>query len=1314
MYKKTLQSVKNPLTTEVDSVNARKPHFIFSAENPRYPVKYNLDHQGVQDLLTKKGYRFDVIQGHYGSPENSILVHNPNKHAVRYLQKLAEGLGQESSIYSDGYNHEMHFHHGEHAGQHLKGQGTNFHKRPPEDYFSTLKDGTTFTHSFDMENFHEPEMSKLKPEGYVKKSEDELTLIHYSPTQGLKSINPIHQGNRIKDSSSKYGRPEHPVSFFYRQDSPTEDLVTQGSNSKYHVKTQEAKLYDLGLDKDKVSQHLKQSGQTLNPGIVTRDELHGELKKRGFHGFYNSQHEREDMRGVVGLYHETPVESEESLNNIQKGIQSPSKHIGLDRLKQIKSDNHIGAGGKEYSEEEVGHAINERQTNVANKMVAGASKQEKIRAQNEENAAKGIGGALPTDFPWMNKPKPTDKGSDKIRGVADRYAASKGMRLQHKMPAVKVDPTRAKRIADAYHQANHEPQAQHVQQAYQALVKETNDQFKHILNSGLKISKIKPGQENPYKTSKDLFHDIHNNNHIWYFPTESGYGSDPNQADSAHPMLQPTEHMHEGQPMVANDVFRIVHDYFGHAKEGHGFGAEGEENAWKNHMQMYSPMAQKALTAETRGQNSWVNFGPHGENNRKNPANTIYADQKATVLPDWAMDSEHNSIYKQLGGLKKREIIMMKGAKQRLFPFNPNADITDQNHNNTKQWVNASSFNRDNVPSVVGNARQRALLNLYKKTQTRKNPNSGELEVLLHRGMHPIEHHNTIENNNHTYDKTSWTPNYNTAHNFAQDYFRNAMENPNDIQEQESTYGKKIDMSGPKTMSSWIPVKHIHSIPMFSIKNQNQQDHSLRENLKNEHEVIVNPHKLNTHQPEKNTTKNSVQSVYSQMQLKKREIIMMKGAMNRLAPFNPDKNLNPEDHKATENWTKEGDDQDARQNVPEIHANAKIRALHKLTGKTQVRRHPKTGERMFLLHRGMAESEFQTNHINGVANYPPNSFTSWTPSYKVASGFASDHLENLGKSPRVVSAWIPESHIHNVPNATLIPDENTQFRTEHEVIVNHKGKIAHANPKIVELAKEPRKDLNQKINLTAQAKASEKELPNAWQDDHKRMVQRQQRAEEFKRKKFGKREAIVLQPLQKGDISNKIKSGIAGLAIAAGTMAPMDTSKQTQVPQPTQPKVVENKPTTPTKKDRVLSGIKFIESSNGKNTDHAEMKSGLFKGDKAYGSYGLMPVVIRETIKRIPNLMQAHSAALGLTGQEFHDYMDKNPKLEHLIASKHYDHIVKALGENPMHIGYAWLNGIAGTKKAIKNGRQFKDHHYVQKLMNQLHPPVKNIKKQEK
>lgn len=239
-------------------------------------------------------------------------------------------------------------------------------------------------------------------------------------------------------------------------------------------------------------------------------------------------------------------------------------------------------------------------------------------------------------------PKPTSlkpagvpaSHNPKIRAVADSYAQSKGMKINHGIPHAEVNVERAGRIARAYHSAQHNPNHPDIKRSYDALINETADQFKHMKAAGLKITPIKPGQDNPYKTSKDMLQDLHTNNHLWYYPTEQGFGSGGESSD--HPLLRTVETEHG--PMVANDLFRIVHDYFGHAKEGFGFGPKGEENAWAHHMQMYSPDAQRALTAETRGQNSWVNFGPHGEHNRKNPGQTRYADQKATLLPDWALE----------------------------------------------------------------------------------------------------------------------------------------------------------------------------------------------------------------------------------------------------------------------------------------------------------------------------------------------------------------------------------------------------------------------------------------------------------------------------------------------------------------------------------------------------------------------------------------------------------------------------------------------------------------------------------------------------
>lgn len=227
-------------------------------------------------------------------------------------------------------------------------------------------------------------------------------------------------------------------------------------------------------------------------------------------------------------------------------------------------------------------------------------------------------------------------GIDKIKKIADQYAKARGLsELTHNIEPSKINVDRAKKIAQAFNEMKHDPTNPDVKKAYDALIKETADQYKALKAAGLKTEKIKPGMENPYKSSDDLFKDLTENEHMWYYPTEQGFGSG-NISD--HPLQQMVEI--DGEQIPANDLFRIVHDYFGHAKEGYKFGSKGEEAAWRAHMQMFSPEAQKALTTETRGQNSWVNYGPYGEANRANPAQTRYADQKAGLLPDWAYDTK--------------------------------------------------------------------------------------------------------------------------------------------------------------------------------------------------------------------------------------------------------------------------------------------------------------------------------------------------------------------------------------------------------------------------------------------------------------------------------------------------------------------------------------------------------------------------------------------------------------------------------------------------------------------------------------------------
>jgi hypothetical protein len=200
-----------------------------------------------------------------------------------------------------------------------------------------------------------------------------------------------------------------------------------------------------------------------------------------------------------------------------------------------------------------------------------------------------------------------------------------------------IDPEHSKAIAQAYEEMKHTPNDPATKASYDALIDETAKQYQAIKNSGLKIEPIPPGAPDPYAANPRLAaRDVAENNHLWFFPTEGGFGTVNKITDN--PMLRKTGEKVGDHEMLANDMFRVVHDYFGHLKEGHGFRAAGEDNAWRAHSAMYSDLARPAMTTETRGQNSWVNYGPHGEKNRTaSGADTVYADQKVGLMPEWTM-----------------------------------------------------------------------------------------------------------------------------------------------------------------------------------------------------------------------------------------------------------------------------------------------------------------------------------------------------------------------------------------------------------------------------------------------------------------------------------------------------------------------------------------------------------------------------------------------------------------------------------------------------------------------------------------------------
>lgn len=224
-----------------------------------------------------------------------------------------------------------------------------------------------------------------------------------------------------------------------------------------------------------------------------------------------------------------------------------------------------------------------------------------------------------------------------IQSVANSYNAQNGLPT-HPNSYTPVDPGQGARVAQAYDEMEHNPNDPEVKEAYDALAREVRGQYDHAVKNGYNFEFYPEGQD-PYPNSpREAVMDLHHNKHMYVYPTANGYGMDENPTD--HPLLQDSGVRWGGQPVTHNDLFRAIHDFYGHAKEGVGFRAAGEDNAFRQHAAMFTPPAQRALASETRGQNSWVNYNPvSGQSNQTaGQADTVFAPQKAGLLPTWASD----------------------------------------------------------------------------------------------------------------------------------------------------------------------------------------------------------------------------------------------------------------------------------------------------------------------------------------------------------------------------------------------------------------------------------------------------------------------------------------------------------------------------------------------------------------------------------------------------------------------------------------------------------------------------------------------------
>lgn len=208
---------------------------------------------------------------------------------------------------------------------------------------------------------------------------------------------------------------------------------------------------------------------------------------------------------------------------------------------------------------------------------------------------------------------------DTVEQWRDTYLKARGIesaKVDYKN--IDVSPL-ANDIAKAYDKLVSNPSDPDVIAAYQKLATEVEDQYKYLTEDlGIKVEYIQDGDAYMKLNAKGvlvpdpaaMMRDVIDNKTLKVRGSAQDFALDP------HPILS----------VQANDMFRAVHDFFGHAGSGRGFMADGEEAAWVAHSQMFSPLARRAMTTETRGQNSYYNFF--------DPERKAFAPQKAALLPD--------------------------------------------------------------------------------------------------------------------------------------------------------------------------------------------------------------------------------------------------------------------------------------------------------------------------------------------------------------------------------------------------------------------------------------------------------------------------------------------------------------------------------------------------------------------------------------------------------------------------------------------------------------------------------------------------------
>lgn len=192
-----------------------------------------------------------------------------------------------------------------------------------------------------------------------------------------------------------------------------------------------------------------------------------------------------------------------------------------------------------------------------------------------------------SEFNIGNSPLP------EVQAGAARYTQQAGIaRPEYNYGSVAMPHQLSRSIGQAYMQMPEFDRS--AVPAYRQMALETARQFEHLTKPrskggmGIDVTVHDQdvyGADDVHKVYPEMAADVSQNRHMGVLSTKSTGG---------HPVFSNDE----------NDMFRAVHDVFGHLGSGRGIDMHGEEAATQKHAAMFTPLARQAMMTETRGQNA--------------------------------------------------------------------------------------------------------------------------------------------------------------------------------------------------------------------------------------------------------------------------------------------------------------------------------------------------------------------------------------------------------------------------------------------------------------------------------------------------------------------------------------------------------------------------------------------------------------------------------------------------------------------------------------------------------------------------------------